>query len=96
MPRPLRAPRRPPPGTPTRLRPYLVFHGIVVVVATTILVALGSRDRPEGACSGIGFGCQLWGADLAGFAALFIVPIALAVMLLGHLFIALFHWWWYR
>lgn len=58
-----------------------VYLTTQAITATTWLAwLLGSAliteaEHAPGACSGIGFGCTLWGADLAGFLALFTWPV---------------------
>ena len=65
---------------------FVVVAGTVTLLL--VYVAQVNKARP-GECDGIGFGCSLHGADAAGFAALYVVPIALVVLALGHTTIAL-------
>jgi hypothetical protein len=57
--------------------------------AAAILVAAALTKPPPGQCEGIGWGCNLYGGDAAAFAAIFVVPIALALLLGGNAIIAL-------
>ncbi len=58
-------------------------------MVTALLVAIAQTDQPEGQCTGLGFGCTISGADLAAFAAMYIVPVALVLLAVGHAVIAL-------
>ena len=72
------------------IRAHLLWLVVVAgtVALTLVHVAQVTKARP-GDCDGIGFGCSLHGVDAAGFAAIFVVPIALVVMAIGHVTIAL-------
>jgi len=72
------------------IRAHLLWLVVVAgtVALTLVHVAQVTKARP-GDCDGIGFGCSLHGADAAVFAALYVVPIALVVLALGHTIIAL-------
>ena len=63
---------------------------LVIVAATAALllaIAQSTKAQP-GECNGIGFGCSLHGKDAAGFAAIFVVPVALALLVVGNAVIA--------
>ena len=67
-----------------RWTPWLLY--LATLLSALPLGAIIARESPQppGACSGIGFGCSLYGWDAAGFALLFLgVPYAvgLAVVL---------------
>jgi hypothetical protein len=67
---------------------------LVIVAATTALllaIAHATKAQP-GECNGIGFGCSLHGKDAAGFAAIFVVPAALALLVIGNAVIAVIGW----
>jgi len=72
------------------IRAHLLWLVVVAgtVALTLVHVAQVTKARP-GDCDGIGFGCSLHGADAVVFAALYVVPIALVVLALGHTIIAL-------
>ncbi len=61
-------------------------------LAAFILIAAALSKPPPGQCEGIGWGCNLYGADAAAFDAIFVVPIALALVILGNAFIWLIGW----
>ena len=68
--------------------PHIVWATFVIGVVAVILVAAGQTHMSEGDCSGIGFGCSLYGADVAGFLAIIIVPPAIGILVVGHALIA--------
>jgi hypothetical protein len=70
---------------------HLCWAGLVSTIVAGLLLAAASTTQPEGQCEGLGFGCTISGADLAAFVAIFIVPIALAVLVIGHLVITIVH-----
>ena len=71
-----------------RIWSHLIWAGFIVSVVAALLIAVAQTDQPAGQCSGLGWGCTLSGADLAAFAAMLVVPIALVVMAIGHVLVA--------
>ena len=84
------------PGTWSRRSRQLWFHAtwtaviVVGVAATSISLAL-TKPGPND-CEGIGFGCELYGGDAALFAAVFVVPLAIGLLLVGNGIIAFVAW----
>ena len=70
-----------------RTAAWILFLLTLVSALPIAAVIAAAHPMPEGACSGIGFGCSLYGWDVAGFALLFLgVPYALGLAtLLGVL-----------
>jgi hypothetical protein len=68
---------------------HLVFTIIVVGLAASILITAALSKPPPGRCEGIGWGCNLYGGDAALLDAVFVVPMALALLVVGNVFIAL-------
>jgi len=68
---------------------HVVWASVVIGVVAIVLLAVAQTENPNPAdqCEGIGWGCQLYGGDLAGFVAMFLVPIALVILLIGHFLI---------
>ena len=67
---------------------HLVFTMLVVGLAASVLLAEALSKPPPGACEGIGWGCNVYGTDAAFFAALFVVPVTLMMLLVGNALIA--------
>jgi len=65
--------------------PHVVWAGLVVTVVVAVLLAAASTTQPDGQCTGIGWGCTVSGGDLAALLAVFLVPPAVIVLLVGHL-----------
>jgi hypothetical protein len=67
----------------------LTFSVVIVVSAAILSLAIAQVTKADpGDCSGIGFGCSLHGWDAAGFAAIFVIPAALAILVVGNVIIA--------
>ncbi len=69
-------------------RVHVIWTVVVVGAAAFVLLAVASTRPKAGQCEGIGWGCNLYGSDAALFAAVFVVPIALALLLVGNVIIA--------
>lgn len=57
-----------------------------VVGSTIALLTTAASNKRDGACNGIALGCEP--EVIAFFAALIIVPVAVLVLLIGHVVIA--------
>jgi hypothetical protein len=68
------------PTTRRRLVPWLAYLLTLLSAWPVGEVVARSTPQPEGACSGIGFGCSLYGWDAAGF-LLMVVGIPFALVL---------------
>jgi hypothetical protein len=77
------------PSSRSRVRiwPHLVWAGFIVSVVAALLVAVAQSATPHAECGGYGLGCMS-GPALAAFTAMYVVPIALVVMAIGHVLIA--------
>ena len=73
-------------------RAHMGWAALVVGVFALVLGGAALTELPEGSCSGIGFGCELAGPDLALLILMFVGPAVLGVMLAGHIVIAAVHW----
>lgn len=77
--------RRDHDGVTTRPR-ALAWTLYALTLASVLPLApiyAGANEMPEGACSGIGWGCSLYGWDAVGFALLIVgIPYALGLALL--------------
>jgi hypothetical protein len=71
---------------------HVVWTILVVAAAAFVLLSIASTRPKPGQCEGIGWGCNLYGGDAAFFAAFFVVPIALALVLVGNAIIAFLGW----
>jgi hypothetical protein len=60
-----------------------------VGLTAAILITVALSKAPPGKCEGIGWGCNLYGGDAALFEAIFLVPVALALVVVGNFVIAL-------
>lgn len=61
--------------------PWIVYLANLVSLGVLAVVIAVANPQPEGACSGIGWGCSLYGWDAAGFALLVLgVPYALVLL----------------
>lgn len=65
-------------------RAHSVWALVVVVVVGVMLGAAASTEQPEGVCTGIGWGCQVSGSDLAVLVAMLVVTVAVVILLIGH------------
>lgn len=72
----------------TLRRAHATWASVVIALVLIMLGMAASTEQPEGVCSGIGWGCELSGAALAGFVAMLIVPVAVVVLPVGHLLIS--------
>lgn len=72
-------------------RTHLCWASFVVGGFLLALVGAAVSRQPEGTCSGIGFGCQLSGPDLAVLIAIFIGPMVLVALGAGHALIGIAH-----
>jgi uncharacterized integral membrane protein len=72
-------------------RAHMGWAALVVGVFALVLGGAVLSDQPEGSCSGIGFGCELAGPDLALLILIFVGPAVLGVLLAGHIVIAAVH-----
>jgi hypothetical protein len=68
---------------------HLVFTIVVVGLTASLLITAALSNPPPGRCEGIGWGCNLYGGDAALFEAIFFIPIALALLVIGNAVIAL-------
>lgn len=67
---------------PSLANPWVLY---VVMLLSAPLVGLAlatATSQPPGACSGIGWGCSLYGWDLVGF-VLIVVGLPFALVLMG-------------
>ena len=63
-----------------RTAAWILYLLTLVSALPLAAVVAATNPMPEGACSGIGFGCSLYGWDAAGFALLLLgVPYALGL-----------------
>ena len=69
-------------------RAHIGWAALVVGVFALVLGGAALSSQPEGSCSGIGFGCELAGPDLALLLLIFVGPVVLGVLLAGHIVIA--------
>ena len=67
---------------------HVTFTIVVVGFTASILITAALSKPPPGRCEGIGWGCNLYGGDAALFEAIFLVPIALLLLLVGNAIIA--------
>lgn len=67
------------------------WAALIVGVFALVLGGAALSGQPEGTCSGIGFGCELAGPDLALLLLIFVGPMVLGVLLAGHIVIAAVH-----
>lgn len=67
--------------------PWMIYAATIASAVPIGAILATSNPMPEGACSGIGFGCSLYGWDAVGFAYLiFGVPFAVTfAVILGVL-----------
>jgi hypothetical protein len=65
----------------------LIVGGVIAVLISLALSKPGPDD-----CEGIGWGCNLYGGDAALFAAIFLVPHAIGLVLVGNVIIAVAGW----
>ncbi|MGB5187504.1 MAG: hypothetical protein WBO84_10305 [Acidimicrobiia bacterium] len=75
-----------------RYMPHAIWAAMVIVPFLFVLVSVFQTEIGPGECSGIGWGCELSGADGAGIVLIFLGIPALVVLLLGHLVIGLVQW----
>ena len=61
---------------------------LVVGVFVVVVTGAALSEQPENTCSGIGWGCELAGPDLALLILIFLGPVVLAVLVVGHAVIA--------
>ena len=73
-------------------RAHIGWAALVVGVFALVLGGAALSEQPEGSCSGIGFGCELSGPDLAWLILVFLGPLVLGVLLAGHLVIGAVQW----
>ena len=71
---------------------HAVWTLLIAGAAAATLLSVALSKTPPGQCEGIGWGCSLHGRDAALFAAIFVVPIALAMLVLGNAIIAVVAW----
>lgn len=65
---------------PNRRTPWLLYALTLLSAAPLAALVAWQTPQPPGTCSGIGWGCSLYGWDAAGFALLlFGVPYALVL-----------------
>jgi hypothetical protein len=67
---------------------HIAWTVIVVGLTAAILITAALSKPPPGHCDGIGWGCSLYGGDEALFEAIFLVPIALGLVVVGNAVIA--------
>ena len=72
-------------------RAHLCWASVVLGVFLVALIGAAVSQQPEGTCTGIGFGCQVSGPDMALLLLLFGGPVVLAVLALGHAVIGIAH-----
>ena len=71
---------------------HAIWAGVVLIPLLVITFLISLTTLPEGQCSGLGWGCNVAGAEAAGIFFIFIgIPILL-VWLVGHAVIALIQW----
>lgn len=69
---------------------HLVWFLFVTGATAAFLIFVAVKTRAHsGELNGIGFGASLHGSDAAGFFAIFVVPVAIVILLIGHGLIAL-------
>lgn len=57
--------------------PWVIYAATIASALPIGAILAASNPKPEGACSGIGFGCSLYGWDAVGFAyIIFGIPFA--------------------
>jgi uncharacterized membrane protein len=71
---------------------HAVWTLLIAGAATATLLSVALSKTPPGQCEGIGWGCSLHGGDAALFVAIFVVPIALVMLILGNAIIAVVAW----
>jgi hypothetical protein len=69
-----------------------IWTAVIVVGVAAMLIAIAMTKPGPDDCEGIGFGCELYGGDAALFNAIFVVPLAIGLVLVGNGIIA-FVWW---
>jgi hypothetical protein len=67
---------------------HAAWSALVAGVAVASLLSAALSKPGPGQCEGIGWGCSLYGGDAAAFDAIFIVPIALAALVVGNVAIS--------
>lgn len=73
--------------------PVLLYVAMLLSLLVLAAVIAASTPQPDGACSGIGFGCSLYGWDLAGFLLMIVgLPYAVAVGAVLAI-LGLLRWW---
>jgi len=75
-----------------RYVPHAIWAAIVIAPFLFVLVSVFQTEIGPGRCSGIGWGCELSGADGAGIVLIFFGIPALIALLVGHLVIGLAQW----
>jgi hypothetical protein len=72
-------------------RAHMGWAILVVGLFAVMLTGAALSDQPEGTCSGIGWGCELAGPDLALLILMFVGPLVLGVLVAGHALIGIVH-----
>jgi len=72
-------------------RTHVCWAGFVIGGFVLVLIGAALSGQPEGSCSGIAFGCRLSGPDLALLLAIFVGPVVLVALGVGHTVIGLVH-----
>jgi hypothetical protein len=80
VPEPLPFDREPWPGPARRYVPWLLYLLTLLSAYPIGAILAAASPQPDGACSGIGFGCTLYGWDAAGFMLMIVgIPYALGL-----------------
>lgn len=81
-----------PASSSRRYLPHAIWAAIVIVPFLFVLISVLVTELGPDQCGGVGWGCELAGADGAGIVLIFFGIPALMILLVGHLVIGLAQW----
>ena len=81
-----------PASSSRRYLAHAIWTAIVIVPFLFVLISVFLTELGPDQCSGIGWGCELAGADGAGVVLIFFGIPALMILIVGHLVIGLAQW----